>query len=147
MVRRVKRIQNQTLNKASQNNDAKSYCVLHRIKRRIIRVKCCFNSRCFVKILFNRYSPFSKALFTLLTKIIFNAMRFVNTDHQIRTTAVNRQQKRNSLSTVSLGSGSCLSSHAVASTVLSVYEGLTSVFGMRTGGTPQLNHRKGDWFL
>ena len=49
--------------------------------------------------------------------------------------------------TVSLGSGSCLSSHAVAGTVLLVYEGLTSVFGMRTGGTPQLNHRKGDWFL
>ena len=42
-----------------------------------------------------------------------------------------------------LGSGSCLSSHAVASTVLSVYEGLTSVFGMGTGGTPQLNHRNG----
>ncbi len=35
-----------------------------------------------------------------------------------------------------VGSGSCLSSHAVASTVLSVYKGLTSVFGMRTGGTP-----------
>ena len=43
---------------------------------------------------------------------------------------------------VPLGSGSCLSSHAVSSTVLSVYVGLTSVFGMRTGGTPQLNHRK-----
>ena len=42
-----------------------------------------------------------------------------------------------------LGSGSCLSSHAVASTVLSVYEGLTSVFGMGTGGSPQLNHRNG----
>ena len=42
-----------------------------------------------------------------------------------------------------LESGSCLSSHAVASTVLSVYEGLTSVFGMGTGGTPQLNHRNG----
>ena len=56
-------------------------------------------------------------------------------------------KKRNSHLTVSLESGSCLSSHAVASTVLSVYEGLTSVFGMRTGGTPQLNHRKGDWFL
>ena len=42
-----------------------------------------------------------------------------------------------------LESGSCLSSHAVASTVLSVYEGLTSVFGMGTGGSPQLNHRKG----
>ena len=41
-----------------------------------------------------------------------------------------------------LESGSCLSSHAVASTVLSVYEGLTSVFGMGTGGSPQLNHRK-----
>ena len=43
-----------------------------------------------------------------------------------------------------LVSGSCLSSHAVASTVLSVYEGLTSVFGMGTGGTPQLNHRNGE---
>ena len=43
-----------------------------------------------LKLFFNRYSPFSKALSTLLTKIIFNAMRFVNTDHQIRTTAVNR---------------------------------------------------------
>ena len=42
-----------------------------------------------------------------------------------------------------LESGSCLSSHAVASTVLSVYEGLTSVFGMGTGGAPQLNHRNG----
>ena len=40
-------------------------------------------------------------------------------------------------------SGSCLSSRAVASQVLSVYEGLTSVFGMRTGGSPQLNHRNG----
>ena len=45
-------------------------------------------------------------------------------------------------SSFALGSGSCLSSHAVSSTVLSVYVGLTSVFGMRTGGTPQLNHRK-----
>ncbi len=44
---------------------------------------------------------------------------------------------------LSLESGSCLSFHAVASTVLSVYEGLTSVFGMGTGGAPQLNHRKG----
>ena len=41
-----------------------------------------------------------------------------------------------------LRSGGCLSSRAVSSQVLSVYEGLTSVFGMRTGGTPQLNHRK-----
>ena len=65
----------------------------------------------------------------------------------IQNSIKNRNKKRNSHLTVSLGSGSCLSSHAVASTVLSVYEGLTSVFGMRTGGTPQLNHRKGDWFL
>ena len=43
---------------------------------------------------------------------------------------------------LSLDPGSCLSSHAVSSTVLSVYVGLTSVFGMRTGGSPQLNHRK-----
>ena len=40
-------------------------------------------------------------------------------------------KKRNSHLTVSLGSGSCLSSHAVAGTVLSVYEGLTSVFANR----------------
>ena len=51
-----------------------------------------------------------------------------------------RQLKRNRtpirVSYSFLESGSCLSSHAVASTVLSVYKGLTSVFGMRTGGTP-----------
>ena len=40
------------------------------------------------------------------------------------------------------GSGGCLSSRAVSSQVLSVYVGLTAVFGMRTGGSPQLNHRK-----
>ena len=34
------------------------------------------------------------------------------------------------------GSGSYLSSHAVASTVFSAYKGLTSVFGMGTGGSP-----------
>ena len=39
--------------------------------------------------------------------------------------------------------GSCLSSRAVSSQVLSVYVRLTSVFGMGTGGTAQLNHRKG----
>ena len=33
-------------------------------------------------------------------------------------------------------SGSYLSSRAVASQVLSAYKGLTSVFGMGTGGTP-----------
>ena len=43
---------------------------------------------------------------------------------------------------VSLDSGSYLSSRAVSSQVLSAYEGLTSVFGMGTGGTLQLNHRK-----
>ena len=46
----------------------------------------------------------------------------------------------------SLVSGSYLSSQAVSSQVLSVYVSLTSVFGMGTGGTPQLNHRKG-WVL
>ena len=34
------------------------------------------------------------------------------------------------------GSGSYLSFHAVASTVFSAYKGLTSVFGMGTGGSP-----------
>ena len=43
---------------------------------------------------------------------------------------------------VCLDSGSYLSSRAVSSQVLSAYEGLTSVFGMGTGGTLQLNHRK-----
>ena len=43
--------------------------------------------------------------------------------------------------------GVFLFSRAVTSQVSSAYKGLTSVFGMRTGGTPQLNHRKGDWFL
>ena len=43
----------------------------------------------------------------------------------------------------SLVSGSYLSSRAVASQVLSAYKGLTSVFGMGTGGTPWLNHRNG----
>ena len=37
---------------------------------------------------------------------------------------------------ISLVSGSYLSSRAVASQVLSAYKGLTSVFGMGTGGTP-----------
>ena len=40
-------------------------------------------------------------------------------------------------------SGNYLSSRAVASQVLSAYKGLTSVFGMGTGGTPWLNHRNG----
>ena len=44
------------------------------------------------------------------------------------------------------GPGGCLSSRAVSSQVLSVYVSLTSVFGMGTGGTSQLNHRKG-WVL
>ena len=41
-----------------------------------------------------------------------------------------------------LDPGGYLSSRAVSSQVLSAYEGLTSVFGMGTGGAPQLNHRK-----
>ena len=39
--------------------------------------------------------------------------------------------------------GGYLLSRAVSSQVPSAYEGLTSVFGMGTGGTLQLNHRKG----
>ena len=38
--------------------------------------------------------------------------------------------------TFCFGSGSYLSFHAVASTVFSAYKGLTSVFGMGTGGSP-----------
>ena len=52
-------------------------------------------------------------------------------------------KKRDTRSSVSLDPGSCLSSRAVSSQVLSVYVRLTSVFGMGTGGTAQLNHRKG----
>ena len=52
-------------------------------------------------------------------------------------------QKRSTRLSASLDPGSCLSSRAVSSQVLSVYVRLTSVFGMGTGGTAQLNHRKG----
>ena len=54
-----------------------------------------------------------------------------------------QQKKRDTRKSVSLDPGSCLSSRAVTSQVLSVYVRLTSVFGMGTGGTAQLNHRKG----
>ena len=40
------------------------------------------------------------------------------------------------------GSGGYLLSRSVSTQVPSAYEGLTSVFGMGTGGTLQLNHRK-----
>ena len=46
-----------------------------------------------------------------------------------------------------LDSGGYLLSRTVASQVPSAYEGLTSVFGMGTGGTLQLNHRKGVVFV
>ncbi len=42
-----------------------------------------------------------------------------------------------------LDPGGYLLSRSVSTQVPSAYVGLTSVFGMRTGGTPQLNHRKG----
>ena len=45
-----------------------------------------------------------------------------------------------------LDPGGYLLSRTVASQVPSAYEGLTSVFGMGTGGTLQLNHRKGEVF-
>ena len=46
-----------------------------------------------------------------------------------------------------MDSGGYLLSRTVASQVPSAYEGLTSVFGMGTGGTLQLNHRKGVVFV
>ena len=52
-----------------------------------------------------------------------------------------KQDTRNEYPAV--GSGSYLSSRAVSGQVLSAYESLTSVFGMGTGGSSQLNHRKG----
>ena len=47
-----------------------------------------------------------------------------------------------SVSVLCLDPGGCLLSRAVASQVPSAYEGLTSVFGMGTGGSLQPNHRK-----
>ena len=60
-----------------------------------------------------------------------------------------RQNKRPCIawSFVLLDSGGYLLSRTVASQVPSAYEGLTSVFGMGTGGTLQLNHRKGVVFV
>ena len=55
----------------------------------------------------------------------------------------NQEKKERTLEWVSMDPGSCLSSRAVSSQVLSVYVSLTSVFGMGTGGSSQLNHRKG----
>ncbi len=46
-----------------------------------------------------------------------------------------------------LDPGGYLLSRTVASQVPSAYEGLTTVFGMGTGGTLQLNHRKGVVFV
>ena len=53
----------------------------------------------------------------------------------------------NAWSFVLLDPGGYLLSRTVASQVPSAYEGLTSVFGMGTGGTLQLNHRKGVVFV
>ena len=47
-----------------------------------------------------------------------------------------KQQKREALQLLYMESGSDLSSRAVSSQVLSALKGLTSVFGMGTGGTP-----------
>ena len=60
-----------------------------------------------------------------------------------------RQNKRPCIawSFVLLDPGGYLLSRTVASQVPSAYEGLTSVFGMGTGGTLQLNHRKGVVFV
>ena len=44
------------------------------------------------------------------------------------------EKKRHSFECLSLDSGSCLSSRAVSSQVLSARQSLTSVFGMGTGG-------------
>ena len=55
----------------------------------------------------------------------------------IENTSFPKPQKESTLRVLSFcGSGSYLSSHAVASTVFSAYKGLTSVFGMGTGGSP-----------
>ena len=68
---------------------------------------------------------------------------FVRNGNELRSNSRRRKKERRSYERLSLDSGSCLSSRAVTSQVLSVYVRLTSVFGMGTGGTAQLNHRKG----
>ena len=67
---------------------------------------------------------------------------FVRNGNELRSNSRRRKKERRSNERL-LDSGSCLSSRAVSSQVLSVYVRLTSVFGMGTGGTAQLNHRKG----
>ena len=47
-----------------------------------------------------------------------------------------RTQKRSAFDAPQMGSGGDLCSRAVSSQVLSALKGLTSVFGMGTGGTP-----------
>ena len=47
-----------------------------------------------------------------------------------------KQEKAEQMLCFFMVSGSCLSSQAVSSSVFSVYKGLTSVFGMGTGGSP-----------
>ena len=55
----------------------------------------------------------------------------------MENTSFPKPQKESTLRMLSFcGSGSYLSFHAVASTVFSAYKGLTSVFGMGTGGSP-----------
>ena len=55
----------------------------------------------------------------------------------MENTSFPKPQKESTLRVLSFcGSGSYLSFHAVASTVFSAYKGLTSVFGMGTGGSP-----------
>ena len=55
----------------------------------------------------------------------------------MENTSFPKPQKKSTLRVLSFcGSGSYLSFHAVASTVFSAYKGLTSVFGMGTGGSP-----------
>ena len=55
---------------------------------------------------------------------------------------ITKRQRHMTWRCLLLDPGGYLSSRAVSSQVLSAYEGLTAVFGMGTGGTPQLNHRK-----
>ena len=58
------------------------------------------------------------------------------------TLQTEREEGDISVSLFSLDPGGYLLFRAVASQVPSAYEGLTSVFGMGTGGTLQPNHRK-----
>ncbi len=81
-----------------------------------------------------------------------NKLGFRATLRQVRESRVTQETQTNkrpcnAWSFVLLDPGGYLLSRTVSSQVPSAYEGLTTVFGMGTGGSLQLNHRKGVVFV